>query len=143
MSKGDSLTLGEEQEKMRMPMSKVDPPTSPKQKTQNKSVKIMVDKNTSMSNKLQNTLPNNTNIYSILDTFVSLRPLDYNIFVDMKKNYANISLFKLANIQSQRDILLHAWGQIEMDNAIFNYNVQNCLVDSGTATNIMPLSIAK
>jgi len=70
-----------------------------------------------MSNKLQNTLPNDTNIRSTLDTSVILPPLDYNIVDVMKNNQANISLFKLAKIPSQQDILLCALGQTVTKNA--------------------------
>jgi len=35
---------------------------------------------------------------------------------EMNKNHVNISLFDLAKIQSQWDILLHALGQTSMDN---------------------------
>ena len=75
-SKGDPLTLGEAQEKMRLMLRKVDPPATPKQKTQNKIGKTTADKSTSMSSKLENTLPNNMNIGSSLDTSMILPPLD-------------------------------------------------------------------
>ena len=84
------------QEKMRLLMRKVDTPATPKKKTQSNSEKTTMDKSTSMSNKLQNTLSDNTNICSTPDTSVSLPPLDYNIVDDMKKTRANISFFKLA-----------------------------------------------
>jgi len=58
-----------------------------------------------------------TNIRSTSDTSVSLPPLDYNVVDDMKKNRANINLFKLAKVQSQQDILLHALGQTKTDSA--------------------------
>jgi len=51
-----------------------------------------------MSSKLQNTLSDNMDICSTLDTSVSLPPLDYNIVEDMKKNWVNISLFELDKI---------------------------------------------
>jgi len=60
----------------------------------------MVEKSTSMSGKLQNTPPDNTNILSTPNTLVSLPPLEYDIIDDMKKTLANISLFELAKIQS-------------------------------------------
>jgi len=63
-----------------------------------------------MSNKLQNTLPDNMNIYSTPNTLVSLPPLDYNIVDVMKETRANISLFELVKIQSQQDILLRTLG---------------------------------
>lgn len=49
-------------------MQKSDPSTTPKQKIQKKFGKAVVDKSTSMSNKLQNTLLDNTNTYSTPDT---------------------------------------------------------------------------
>lgn len=98
-------------------MRKVDPTDAPKQKTQNKSRKTTVDKNTSMSIKFQNTPPNDMNIRSTPNTSMSLPPLDYNIVDDMKKNRANISLFELARIQSQQSILLCALGQTVTDSA--------------------------
>jgi len=73
-------------------------------------------KSTSMRNKLQNNLLDNMNIHSTLETSVNLPHLDYNIVDDMKKTRANISLFELAKIQSQRDILLRALGQTSIDN---------------------------
>lgn len=69
-----------------------------------------------MSSKLQNTFLDNTNIYSTPDTSVILPPLDYKIVDDMKKTWENISLFELAKIQSQRDILLRALGHIIVGN---------------------------
>lgn len=79
---------------------KVDPLAAPKKETQKKSGKKVVDKSTSMSSKLQNTSPNNMNIYSTPDTLVILPPLNNNIVDNMKKNRVNISLFELAKIQS-------------------------------------------
>lgn len=77
-----------------------------------------MDKHTSMGSKLQNTLPDNTNIRSTPDTSVSLPPLDYNIVDDMKKTRVNMSLFKLAKVQSQWDILVRAlWQTKTTDNA--------------------------
>lgn len=109
-SKGDPPTLGEMQEKLRLLMRKVDPLAAPKKKTQNKSRKIAANKSTSMRNKLQNTLSNNTNIHPTSNASVSLPPLDYNNFDYMKKTRANISLFELDKIHSHRDILLCALG---------------------------------
>lgn len=100
-SKGALPTLGEMQENIRMLIRKVDPLVILKQKTQSKPGKIAKNKSTSMSSNLQNTPLDNTNIRSTLDTSVSLPPLDYNIIDDMKKTRVNISLFELANIQSQ------------------------------------------
>ncbi len=97
-SKGVPLTLGEAQEKMRLFLRKGDPPTTPKQKTHNKSGKTTMDKSTSMSNKLQNTPLENTNISPTPNTSVILPPLDYNIVDDMKKTWKNISLLELAKI---------------------------------------------
>ena len=48
-SKGAPLTLGEAQENMRLLLRKVDPPLTPKLKTQNKFGKTTADKSTSMS----------------------------------------------------------------------------------------------
>lgn len=115
-SKWAPLTLGEAQENMRLLMRKVDPLATPKQKTQSKSQKIVADKSMSMSSKLQNTPPDNMDIRSTPDTSVRLPPMEYNIVDDMNKNQVNISLFELAEIQSERDILLRALGQITMDN---------------------------
>lgn len=70
-----------------------------------------------MRSKLQNTPLDNTNINPTPDTLVSLPPLDYKIVDGMKKTWANISLFKLAKIHSQRDILLRALGQTTTDSA--------------------------
>ena len=70
----------------------------------------MVDKSTSMSNKLQNTPLDNTNICSTPNTSVSLPPMEYNIVDDMKKTRENINFFELAKIQSQQDILLCTLG---------------------------------
>jgi len=58
---------------------------SSKKQTKNKSKKTMVGQSTSMSGKLQNTLPDSTHTHSTLDTLVSLPPMDYNIVDDMKK----------------------------------------------------------
>ena len=99
-SKGSLPTLGEIKEKTRFLMRKVDPLVTPKQKIQNKSGKIAVNKNISMSNKMKNTLSDNTNIRSTPDTSISLLALDYNIVDDMKKTQENISFFKLAKIKS-------------------------------------------
>ena len=100
-SKGAPPTLGEIQEKMRLLMTKSDLPAALKKKTQNKSAKTAVNKSTSMSSKLQNTPPDNTNIHSTPDTSIILPPLDYKIVDEMKKNRANISFFKLTKIQTQ------------------------------------------
>ena len=116
-SKGAPPTLGEIQENMRLLMRKANPPAAPKQKTQNKFGNTTVDKSTSMNNKLQNTPPDNMNIRSTPNTSVGLPPLDYNIFDDMKKTQANISLFELAKILSQRDIRLRALRQTTIDSA--------------------------
>lgn len=51
-----------------------------------------------MSNKLHNTLLDNTNISPALDTSVSIPPLDYNIVYDMKKTQENFSLLELSKI---------------------------------------------
>jgi len=83
---------------MRLLIRKVDQPAAPKQKIENMSKNKVADKSTSVSRKLQNTSPNNTNISPTLDTSMSLPTLDYNIVDDMKKTWVNISLFKLAII---------------------------------------------
>jgi len=48
---------------------------------------------------------------------VNLPTLDYNIVEDMNKTHVNVSLFELAKIQSQRDILLRALGQTSAGSA--------------------------
>jgi len=54
-----------------------------------------------MSSKLQNTLLDNKNTSLTQYIFMNLPNLNYNIIVeDMKKTFANISLFELAKIQS-------------------------------------------
>jgi len=73
------------QEKVGLLIKKVDPLAVPRQKTQSKFGKTTTYKTTSMSSKLQNTLPNNTDIYSNPNISVSLPPLDYNIVEDMKE----------------------------------------------------------
>lgn len=105
------------QEKVGLLIKKVDPLAVPRQKTQSKFGKTTTYKTTSMSSKLQNTLPNNTDIYSNPNISVSLPPLDYNIVEDMKETWVNISFFKLTKVQSQRDILLRAMGQTIVDGA--------------------------
>jgi len=110
-SKGAPPKLEEMQEKVRQMIKKVEPLAASKQQTQSKSRKSSVDKSMSIGNKLQNTLPDSTNIHSTLDTSVSLPPLDYNIVDDMKKTGVNINFFKPTKVQSQQDILLHALGQ--------------------------------
>jgi len=70
---------------MRLLIKKANPLDFQRQKTQSKSGKIAVDKTISMSSKLKNTLPENMDIRSTVDTSVSLPPLDYNIVDDMKK----------------------------------------------------------
>jgi len=104
---------------MRLFLRKVDPPATPKQKTQNKSENIAVDKSMSMSSKLKNSLLENMNISPTLDTLVILPPLDYNIIGDMNKTRENIIFFDLGKIQSQRDILLRTLGHETIDNATF------------------------
>lgn len=96
----------------------------------------------------------------------------------MNKMRANISLYKLAWIANQRDLILKAFTNpptsktvsstssqaMESPHSImnvvntnsrgstppfllsfniFNFNVHNCLIDSGASTNVMPLSIWK
>lgn len=97
-SKGSHLTLGEAQENMKLLLKKVDPLATPKQKTQNESRKTVADKSTSMSSKLQNTPPDNTNISPTPNTSVILPPLDYNIVDYMEKTHTNVNLFMLAKI---------------------------------------------
>lgn len=111
--------------------------------------------------------------------------LGYSIIKDMKKTRANISLYELAELANQRELIVkdfatssstskatsltktssHSQSRASVDlqaivnaaNAnsrgstppflltfeIFNYNVHNCLVDSGASTNVMPLSVCK
>jgi len=59
-----------------------------------------MDKSTSMSSKLQNTLSDSTITNLTLDTSMGLLPLDYNVVDDMKKKHVNIIFFELAKIQS-------------------------------------------
>lgn len=47
---------------------------------------------------------------------MSLPAVDYNIEEDMKISLADIYLFELAKIQSQRDIMLRALGKTSVDN---------------------------
>ena len=97
-TKGAPITVLEVQEKMRLLLRKVDPPAAPKQKTQGKSKKMVLDKSMSMRNKLRNTPLDNTNISLTLGTSVSLPPLDYSIVDYMKKTHENINLFELSKI---------------------------------------------
>lgn len=115
-SKGAPPTVGEMEEKVRLLMRKVDPPVVRKQKTQSEPRKTATDMSMFMSSKLKNTPPDNTNISRTPDTRVSPPPLEYNIMDDMKKTHVKFNLFKLAKIQSQRDILLCALGQTTMHN---------------------------
>ena len=80
-------------------MRKVDPRAVPNQKAQSKLGKTTENKSTSMSSKLQNTLPDYTNTSLTVDTSVSLPTLDHNIMENMKKTCVNISLFELAKFK--------------------------------------------
>lgn len=51
-----------------------------------------------------------------MDTSVSLPPMEWNIVDAMKKYQVNISLFELAKIQSQWDILMCTLGQTKLGN---------------------------
>jgi len=46
---------------------------------------------------------------------MTLPTLCYNIVEDMKKNCANKSLFELAKIMGQQDIMLRAFGKTSVD----------------------------
>lgn len=125
-------TFGEIQEKLEL-FRKVDPPAIQKQKKQIKPWNTVVNKSMSMSSKLQNTPPDNTNTNLIPNTLVILPALDYKIVEDMKKTRANISLFELAKIQSERDILLRALGQTSTDST--------ASTNKGASTSVVSLTI--
>ena len=116
----------------------------------------------STENKAENVKKNSTK-----------HELGYDIVEDIKKAKANISLFEMCNIPQQKEKLLKAletpMQELQNDNQadeaigeaslggkskyrtpaflltfeIFNYNVHNCLVDSGASINVMPLSVCK
>ena len=99
--------------------------------------------------------------------------MGYDIIEYIKKTKAKISLFEMCNLPQEKEKLLKALEtpKIEPRNnnhteediseasiggkskyrtptflltfEIFNYNVHNCLVDSGASVNAMPLSIYK
>ena len=99
--------------------------------------------------------------------------MGYDIVEDIKKTKANICLFEICNLPQQKGNLLKAlethMKEPQNDNQpeeeigeaslggnskyrtpsflltfdIFNYNVHNCLVDSGASVNVMPLSFCK
>lgn len=118
-SKGDPLTLEEMQDKGRRLIKKFDPPTASKKQTQSKSKKTASVNNTSITSKLQNNPLDRMSIRSTPNTSVSLPPLDYNIVGDMNKTRVKISLLGLAKVMHQRDILLCALGQTEIDNTTY------------------------
>jgi len=102
--------IGEMNKRLEL-LRKFDPPAIQKHKSQTNPRKTTANKSTSMSIKLHNTPPDSTNMSLTSDILVSLPTLDYNIMEDMRKACANISLFELAKIQGQRDIILHALGK--------------------------------
>ena len=99
--------------------------------------------------------------------------MGYDIVEDIKKAKENISLFEMCNVPQQKEKLLKALEvpeeELPTDNQpeeeigeasvggkskyktptflltfeIFNYNMHNCLVDSGASVNVMPLSVCK
>ena len=99
--------------------------------------------------------------------------MGYDILEDIKNDKENISLFEMCNVPQQKEKLLKALEVTEeelptnnqpteeigeasvggkskgktppflLTFEIFNYNVHNCLVDSGPAVNVMPLSVCK
>ena len=99
--------------------------------------------------------------------------MEYNIVEDIKRAKANISLFEMCNVPQQKEKLLKSLevpeeefptnnqpeeevGEASVGGKskfrtppflltfeIFNYNVHNCLVDSGASINVMPLSVCK
>ena len=99
--------------------------------------------------------------------------MGYDIVEDIKKTKANISLLEMCNLPQQKEKLLKVLEtpimKLQNDNQskeeigeasiggnskyktpaflltfeIFNYNVHNCLVDSGASVNVMPLSVCK
>ena len=99
--------------------------------------------------------------------------MGYDVVEDIKKDKANISLFEMCNLPQQKEELLRALETPEEDPPsdnqpeedigeaslggksryktlaflltfeIFNYNVHNCLADSGSSVNVMPLSVCK
>ena len=99
--------------------------------------------------------------------------MGYGIVEDIKKAKENISLFEMCNLPQQKEKLLKSLEvpeeELPTDNQpeeevveesvggkskfkttpflltfdIFNYNVHNCLVDSGASVNVMPLSVCK
>ena len=99
--------------------------------------------------------------------------MGYDIVEDIKKAKVDISLFEMCNVPQQKEKLLKALevpkeelptnnqpkeevGEASVGGKskfktppflltfeIFNYNVHNCLVDSGASINVMPLSVCK
>ena len=99
--------------------------------------------------------------------------MGYDIVEDIKKTKANVSLFEMCNLPQQKKKISEALDpqpSKNIDNVpldkeindssiggksksqtkpflltfeIFNMNVHNCLVDSGSSSNVMPLSICK
>ena len=99
--------------------------------------------------------------------------MGYDTVEDIKNPKANILLFEMCNVPQQKEKLLKALEvpeeELPTDNQpeeevveasvggkskfrtppflltfeIFNYNVHNCLVDSGASINVMPLSVCK
>ena len=99
--------------------------------------------------------------------------MGYDILEDIKNDKENISLFEMCNVPHQKEKLLKTLDvpeeELPTDNQpeeefgeasvggkskyktpaflltfdIFNYNVHNCLVDSGASVNVMPLLVYK
>ena len=99
--------------------------------------------------------------------------MEYDVVEDIKKAKANISLFEMCNLPQQKENLLKALEtpvkEAQNDNQVeeeigeaslggkskyrtpaflltfenFNYNMHNCLVDSGASVNVMALSVCK
>lgn len=82
------------------------PPVDSMQNAQRKFGKKASMKIVSMSSK-DKTFPSKTmNSVPPPETSMSLPAVEYNIVEDMKKARANISLFELTKIMSQRDLIL-------------------------------------
>ena len=114
--------------------------------------------------------PNKGKIVAPKETIIP--EIEYNLIGDLKRTKANISLFELLKIHSTREILpksmilnksredqnnnLETYSNLERQKLcgkktptflltfeIFNRNVHNFMVDSGTSSNAMPLSSCK
>ena len=98
--------------------------------------------------------------------------IEYNLVDDFKKAKANISLFELLKIPSMREnipksMILNKSREVHNNNLeicakpdsqnpsmkmtppfllifeIFNSNIHNCMIDSGSSSNVMPLFVYK